>query len=120
MNVFENRGIKTISLPPLDENCPDAVFVEDTSIFFKSQHESNSESVAVICENMAEERRPEVESMKEVVLGLEDESLGGKFDRVEYVNGEGEKLDGGEKLRGAESKRLIMRLFDHCWISLCE
>mmetsp|Transcript_1589 Transcript_1589/g.2810 ORF Transcript_1589/g.2810 Transcript_1589/m.2810 type:complete len:302 (-) Transcript_1589:18-923(-) len=108
VEVFERRGIPAVSLPPLDQDCPDAVFVEDTCVLFKDK--ITGEDVAVVCENMARERRPEVETMKEALLKQGFDNDHRPFDRIGVVDGEGEMLDGGDVLKCPVSNKVYVGL----------
>ncbi|MFI6638260.1 dimethylargininase [Streptomyces sp. NPDC050504] len=59
--ALEAHGWRTVEVPPADD-CPDAVFVEDTVVAFRN--------VALITRPGAEARRPETAAVEEAVAGL--------------------------------------------------
>ena len=96
-----NFNIETLpSLP----DCPDSHFVEDTAVLFRDPA-GGGEEVAVVCSNMAGPRRPEVPTMVAALEAQPD-----PFDRLEYLDGDGEMLDGGDVLKCPVSSRVYVGL----------
>lgn len=81
VEVISDAGWEIIEVPPADD-CPDAVFVEDTVVMFRN--------VAVITRPGADARKPEIVEVSKVV-----ESLGCSINRI---TGPG-TLDGGDILK---------------------
>jgi len=79
--VMEDAGWETIDVPSADD-CPDAVFVEDTVVMYRN--------VAVITRPGANSRKPEIIEVEKVLAGL-----GSSLNRIE---GPG-TLDGGDVLK---------------------
>ena len=81
MAALEAAGWEMVEVPPA-EDCPDAVFVEDTVVMFRN--------VAVITRPGADERKPEIVEVEKVV-----ESLGCSLNRIQAPG----TLDGGDVLK---------------------
>jgi len=81
VDALESQGWQTIEVPPADD-CPDAVFVEDTVVVYGD--------LAVITRPGAEERRPETAATEQCLRGL-------GF-RVAHI-GAPATLDGGDVLK---------------------
>jgi dimethylargininase len=81
VEAMERFGWRTIEVPPADD-CPDAVFVEDTVVVYKN--------LAVITRPGADARKPEIFDVEKVV-----EELGLSLNRI---HGPG-TLDGGDVLK---------------------
>ncbi len=81
VDAMASSGWDLIEVPPADD-CPDAVFVEDTVVMYRN--------VAVLTRPGADSRKPEVEGVTKVV-----ESLGCSVNRI---HGPG-TLDGGDVLK---------------------
>jgi dimethylargininase len=79
--AMEAYGWDTIEVPPADD-CPDAVFVEDTVVMWRN--------VAVITRPGADSRKPEVIEVEKVLAGL-----GCSLNRIEPPG----TLDGGDVLK---------------------
>lgn len=79
--AMEGAGWQTVEVPSADD-CPDAVFVEDTMVVFRN--------VAVISRPGADERKPEIIEAEKVV-----ESLGLSINRIRPPG----TLDGGDVLK---------------------
>ncbi len=80
-DALEREGWTTIEVPDAND-CPDAVFVEDTVVMFRN--------VAVIARPGADSRKPEVVEVEKTV-----ESLGASINRIEAPG----TLDGGDVLK---------------------
>jgi dimethylargininase len=80
-SAMASHGWDLVEVPPADD-CPDAVFVEDTVVMYRG--------VAVLTRPGADSRKPEVAAVEKVV-----ESLGGPVARIV---GPG-TLDGGDVLK---------------------
>ena len=80
-SAMEANGWKTVEVPGADD-CPDAVFVEDTMVVFRN--------VAVISRPGADARKPEIIEAEKVV-----ESLGLSINRIRPPG----TLDGGDVLK---------------------
>ncbi len=83
VDALRAEGWETIEVPPADD-CPDAVFVEDTVVVFGD--------LAVITRPGADERKPEVAGTEATLA-----SLGYRIARIEPPG----TLDGGDVLKGA-------------------
>jgi dimethylargininase len=81
VDALRGEGWQPVELPPADE-CPDAVFVEDTVVVYGH--------TAVITSPGAPERRPEVAATEKVV-----DALGYTINRIELPG----TLDGGDVLK---------------------
>jgi dimethylargininase len=79
--ALEENGWQTIEVPPADD-CPDAVFIEDTMVVYKH--------VAVIAHPGVDSRRPEVAAAEETVA-----KLGFSINRIHAPG----TLDGGDVLK---------------------
>ena len=79
--ALDAAGWQLVEVPPA-EDCPDAVFVEDTVVMFRN--------VAVITRPGADERKPEIVEVEKVV-----ESLGCSLNRIQAPG----TLDGGDVLK---------------------
>jgi len=79
--AVEDAGWETIDVPSADD-CPDAVFVEDTVVMYRS--------VAVITRPGADSRKPEIIEVEKVLSGL-----GCSLNRIEAPG----TLDGGDVLK---------------------
>ena len=79
--AMEAYGWTTIEVPPADD-CPDAVFVEDTVVMFRN--------VAVITRPGADSRKPEIIEVEKVLAGL-----GCSLNSIEAPG----TLDGGDVLK---------------------
>jgi dimethylargininase len=79
--AMEAAGWETIDVPPADE-CPDAVFVEDTVVMFRN--------VAVVTRPGADSRKPEIVEVEKVLAGL-----GCSLNHIEAPG----TLDGGDVLK---------------------
>lgn len=79
--ALHDEGWETVEVPPADD-CPDAVFVEDTVVMYAD--------LAVIARPGAPERRPETAATEEVLAGL-----GYRIARIEPPG----TLDGGDVLK---------------------
>jgi dimethylargininase len=82
VDALRGEGWKIVEVPPADD-CPDAVFVEDTVVVYGN--------LAVLTRPGADERKPEVAGT-EVTLA----SLGYRIARIEAPG----TLDGGDVLKG--------------------
>ena len=82
--ALESAGWDLIDVPPADD-CPDAVFVEDTVVVFKN--------VAVITRPGADSRKPEIVEVDKTL-----ESLGYSMNRIQAPG----TLDGGDVLKVGE------------------
>jgi dimethylargininase len=85
VNALTASGWETIEVPPANE-CPDAVFVEDTMVVYKN--------VAVISRPGADSRKPETLDAEKSV-----ESLGYSINRIHAPG----TLDGGDVLKVADT-----------------
>jgi len=83
--AMEAAGWETIDVPPADD-CPDAVFVEDTVVMYRN--------LAVITRPGADSRKPEVVEVEKVVSGL-----GCSLNTIEAPG----TLDGGDVLKIGET-----------------
>lgn len=83
VDALEAEGWQTIEVPPADE-CPDAVFVEDTVVVY--------DDLAVISRPGADQRRPETSGTEAVLR-----DLGYRIARIEPPA----TLDGGDVLKHA-------------------
>jgi dimethylargininase len=83
VDALRAEGWEIIEVPPADD-CPDAVFVEDTVVVHGD--------LAVISRPGAEERRPEIAGTEATLA-----SLGYRIARIEQPG----TLDGGDVLKGA-------------------
>ncbi len=83
VDALRAEGWETIEVPPADD-CPDAVFVEDTVVVYGD--------LAVISRPGADERKPEIAGTQATLA-----SLGYRIDRIEPPG----TLDGGDVLKGA-------------------
>ena len=81
VGALESSGWDLVEVPPADD-CPDAVFVEDTVVMFRN--------VAVITRPGADERKPEIVDVEKVVEGL-----GCSINRIHAPG----TLDGGDVLK---------------------
>jgi dimethylargininase len=81
VSALHAEGWETIEVPPADD-CPDAVFVEDTVVVYGD--------LAVITRPGADERKPETAAVEDVLAGL-----GYRIVRVEDPG----TLDGGDVLK---------------------
>lgn len=81
LEVLHEHGWDTVEVPPADD-CPDAVFVEDTVVVFRN--------VAIVARPGADERRAETAAVEQVV-----ESLGYAVTRIRPPG----TLDGGDVLK---------------------
>jgi dimethylargininase len=81
VDALRAEGWETIEVPPADD-CPDAVFVEDTVVVYGD--------LAVIARPGAERRRPEIEGAEATLTGL-----GHRIARIEAPG----TLDGGDVLK---------------------
>ena len=81
VDALESEGWETIEVPPADD-CPDAVFVEDTVVVYGD--------LAVITRPGAEQRRAETAATEEALRGL-----GFRIARIEAPG----TLDGGDVLK---------------------
>ncbi len=81
VETLHSHGWRTLEVPPADD-CPDAVFIEDTVVVFRN--------VAVITRPGADARRPEIVDVEPVL-----ESLGYSINRIR----EPATLDGGDVLK---------------------
>jgi dimethylargininase len=81
VGAMEGAGWRTVEVPPADD-CPDAVFVEDTVVMYRN--------VAVITRPGADARKPEVFGVEKIV-----EDLGCSINRVRAPG----TLDGGDVLK---------------------
>lgn len=81
VDVLNAAGWDTIEVPPAND-CPDAVFVEDTMVVYKN--------VAVIAQPGADTRKPETINAEKTV-----ESLGYSINRIRVPG----TLDGGDVLK---------------------
>jgi dimethylargininase len=79
--ALQEHGWNTVEVPPADD-CPDAVFIEDTMVVYKN--------VAVIARSGAQSRRPEAHEAERVV-----ESLGYSINHIRTPG----TLDGGDVLK---------------------
>ena len=79
--VLHDAGWETVEVPPADD-CPDAVFVEDTVVMYRN--------VAVISRPGADARKPEILEVEKVL-----ESLGCSINRIRPPG----TLDGGDVLK---------------------
>ena len=79
--ALRDEGWETIEVPPADD-CPDAVFVEDTVVVYGD--------LAVIARPGADERKPETMAVEETLRGL-----GYRIARIEEPG----TLDGGDVLK---------------------
>lgn len=79
--AMEDHGWKTVEVPGADD-CPDAVFVEDTMVVFRN--------VAVISRPGADSRKPEIIEAEKVI-----EDLGLSINRIRPPG----TLDGGDVLK---------------------
>ena len=79
--AVESAGWSTVEVPPADD-CPDAVFIEDTMVVFRH--------VAVMSHPGAPQRRPEVPDAEKTI-----ESLGYSLNRIHPPG----TLDGGDVLK---------------------
>jgi len=79
--AMEAYGWETIEVPPADD-CPDAVFVEDTVVMYRN--------VAVITRPGADSRKPEIIEVEKVLAGL-----GCSLNSIEAPG----TLDGGDVLK---------------------
>jgi dimethylargininase len=84
VDALRAEGWETIEVPPADD-CPDAVFVEDTVVVYGD--------LAVISRPGADERKPEIEGT-EATLAY----LGYRIARIEPPG----TLDGGDVLKGTQ------------------
>ncbi len=84
VEAMEGAGWHTVEVPPADD-CPDAVFIEDTVVMFKN--------VAVITRPGADSRKPEIFDVEKVV-----EDLGCSINRIHAPG----TLDGGDVLKVGE------------------
>ena len=84
--ALESAGWQTIPVPPADD-CPDAVFVEDTVVVYGD--------LAVITRPGADERKPETAGTEEVLR-----DLGYRIARIEAPG----TLDGGDVLKHVTSQ----------------
>jgi dimethylargininase len=83
VDVLRAEGWEIIEVPPADD-CPDAVFVEDTVVVYGD--------LAVIARPGADERKPEIAGTEATLA-----SLGYRIARIEQPG----TLDGGDVLKGA-------------------
>jgi dimethylargininase len=81
VEALRAEGWETVEVPPADD-CPDAVFVEDTAVVYGD--------VAVISRPGADQRKPETAATEEALLGLGYRTL-----RIEPPG----TLDGGDVLK---------------------
>jgi dimethylargininase len=81
VGTMQQHGWEIIEVPPAND-CPDAVFIEDTMVMYRN--------VAVIARPGADERKPEIIDAEKVV-----ESLGYSINRVRAPG----TLDGGDILK---------------------
>src|SRR3712207_4146580 len=81
VDALRAEGWETVEVPPADD-CPDAVFVEDTAVVYGD--------LAVICRPGADERRPEVPGTERALA-----ELGYRIARIEAPG----TLDGGDVLK---------------------
>ena len=81
VEAIERYGWETIEVPPADD-CPDAVFVEDTVVMYRN--------VAVITRPGADARKPEILEVERTV-----EALGCSINRIKAPG----TLDGGDVLK---------------------
>jgi dimethylargininase len=81
VQAFEDNGWTTLEVPPADD-CPDAVFVEDTMVVYSD--------VAVIARSGAGQRRPEITDAEKTI-----EALGYRINRITAPG----TLDGGDVLK---------------------
>src|SRR4051794_4652644 len=79
--ALREAGWHTVEVPPADD-CPDAVFIEDTVVVYKN--------LAVISRPGADARKPEISDVEKVV-----EDLGLSLDRIHAPA----TLDGGDVLK---------------------
>ena len=79
--ALESAGWDLIEVPPADD-CPDAVFVEDTVVMYRN--------VGVVARPGADERKPEIIETEKVL-----ESLGCSMNRIQAPG----TLDGGDVLK---------------------
>jgi dimethylargininase len=82
--AFQSAGWDLIEVPPADD-CPDAVFVEDTVVVYKN--------LAVITRPGADSRKPEIVEVDKTL-----ESLGYSMNRIQAPG----TLDGGDVLKVGE------------------
>lgn len=83
VEALSESGAEVIRLPALDD-CPDAVFVEDTAVV--------TADVACLCRPIEESRRGEGESVRRALASL----------RPVHLPGEGIFIDGGDALQAGE------------------
>src|SRR3954454_13528964 len=81
VEALRAEGWETIEVPPADD-CPDAVFVEDTVAVL--------DDLAVICRPGADERKPETAATEATLAGLGY--------RIAHIEAPG-TLDGGDVLK---------------------
>jgi dimethylargininase len=81
VRALEDNGWTTLEVPPADD-CPDAVFVEDTMVVYRD--------VAVIARSGADQRRPETIAAEKTI-----EALGYRIERITAPG----TLDGGDVLK---------------------
>ncbi len=81
VQAFADNGWTTLEVPPADD-CPDAVFVEDTMVVYRD--------VVVIARPGADERKPETIDAEQAI-----EALGYEVNRIEAPG----TLDGGDVLK---------------------
>jgi dimethylargininase len=81
VGALRDEGWETIEVPPADE-CPDAVFVEDTVVVYGD--------LAVVSRPGADERKPETRAVEDTLGGL-----GYRISRIEAPG----TLDGGDVLK---------------------
>ena len=79
--ALRDFGWEILEVPPADD-CPDAVFVEDTVVMYGD--------LAVVTRPGADERKPETDGTEEVLRGL-----GYRIERIEAPA----TLDGGDVLK---------------------
>lgn len=79
--ALQGAGWQTVEVPPLDE-CPDAAFVEDTTVVYGD--------LAVLASPGAASRRPEIEALPEVLA-----AQGYRIARIDQPG----TLDGGDVLK---------------------
>ena len=79
--ALESAGWDLVEVPPADD-CPDAVFVEDTVVMYRN--------VGVVARPGADERKPEIIETEKVL-----ESLGCSMNRIQAPG----TLDGGDVLK---------------------
>jgi dimethylargininase len=85
VRALEDNGWSTVEVPPADD-CPDAVFVEDTMVVYRN--------VAIIAHPGADQRKPETIEAEKTI-----EALGYSINRITPPG----TLDGGDVLKVGET-----------------